>query len=899
MPIEVFCDCGREIVAGDELAGKRVRCPQCKQAVEVPMLTGGGAASPPTLKSGSGANISRPPVGGSGLKKPAGPLPVPSAAKPASGVRKPAPVEDVDDLPVVRAKKKKKKSKGDDDKNLKLIGTIIGALIILPLIGWQVGKKFNLFGGGNNASEVSSVGGNNLSGGTAGPKPGTIAAAINPSLVTDETFFIPSDSVAVLSCQIGPMLRSPLAKSIKQSAGDVFAKTKAQTGFEPEHLERIHLIFNTKELAALQPPAGMNGGGTPGGPGMSPGGPGMMMPGGPTRPGIGGPPGSGQHKQSDDSRVFVSHEMGEEDDQGPGRSVVVAQIGGAFLPPGGNPGVPAGAYGNQGGPGGPPGISGRPGMGGPGMGGPGMGGPGMGGPGMGGPGMGGPGMGGPGMGGPGMGGPGMGGPGMGGGGIPDFMGFVVSFNVSQDWATNPPKGMTKGGSAANAPGTTFDLGEGMKAHLCPGGKAALVATSAGLDKFLNLPTGSANTQVTKVKSLLADAENHLIFVSAKEVPGLPAQNPSAGLPPKYAYLKPLLDNLQGVTLLGKATEDLALTVTADFADDAKAKEALAAAKKGAGELNTFQNKAAITAASVALGQQGKALGLANDLLGQLKPVQEGNTVKQSLSLKGTRIKSVLPAAPGGGQPGRPSTGGVVPGAVRPPAGGAPSGSSSSAPRPGPGGGFVSGASSGGSGGTVQAVRNAAQRGVGQAELKQVGLALLNTESDGQSFPMGAICDASGKPLLSWRVAILPGLEQGNLYKQFKLDEPWDSPHNLTLLPLMPKQFGNEANFRTCMRAFVGSGCALELTKKVRLGDFTDGTSNTAIIAEATEAVEWTKPDELFIGQGYAFPKLGLGTQQTVNVLMADGAVKRVQRSYTADQWMPLITRAGGEMVNLP
>jgi hypothetical protein len=174
----------------------------------------------------------------------------------------------------------------------------------------------------------------------------------------------------------------------------------------------------------------------------------------------------------------------------------------------------------------------------------------------------------------------------------------------------------------------------MKAHLCPGGKAALVANSAGLEKFLDLPTGTANTQVSKVKSLLADAENHLIFVSAKEVPGLPAQNPSAGLPPKYAYLKPLLDNLQGVTLLGKATEDLALTVTADFADDAKAKEALAAAKKGAGELNTFQNKASITAASMALGQQGKALGLANDLLAQLKPVQEGNAVKQSFSLKG-------------------------------------------------------------------------------------------------------------------------------------------------------------------------------------------------------------------------------------------------------------------------
>ena len=53
------------------------------------------------------------------------------------------------------------------------------------------------------------------------------------------------------------------------------------------------------------------------------------------------------------------------------------------------------------------------------------------------------------------------------------------------------------------------------------------------------------------------------------------------------------------------------------------------------------------------------------------------------------------------------------------------------------------------------------------------------------FPPAAICDKDGKPLLSWRVAILPYLEQGDLYKQFHLDEPWDSPHNSSLIEKMP------------------------------------------------------------------------------------------------------------------
>ena len=54
-----------------------------------------------------------------------------------------------------------------------------------------------------------------------------------------------------------------------------------------------------------------------------------------------------------------------------------------------------------------------------------------------------------------------------------------------------------------------------------------------------------------------------------------------------------------------------------------------------------------------------------------------------------------------------------------------------------------------------------------------------------TMPPAYLADKQGKPLLSWRVALLPYLGQQDLYKRFHLDEPWDSPHNRQLIPLIP------------------------------------------------------------------------------------------------------------------
>jgi hypothetical protein len=137
-------------------------------------------------------------------------------------------------------------------------------------------------------------------------------------------------------------------------------------------------------------------------------------------------------------------------------------------------------------------------------------------------------------------------------------------------------------------------------------------------------------------------------------------------------------------------------------------------------------------------------------------------------------------------------------------------------------------------------------------LKMIGLAMHNFHDVYNHFPSAASVDKDGKSLLSWRVQILPYLDQGDLYNQFHHDEPWDSPHNKTLIAKMPTIYRVAGNntLQPGMTTYVGvvdkdtafppGGVA------TKIGQFTDGTSNSvlAIDADAEQAVIWTKPDDL-------------------------------------------------------
>ena len=110
--------------------------------------------------------------------------------------------------------------------------------------------------------------------------------------------------------------------------------------------------------------------------------------------------------------------------------------------------------------------------------------------------------------------------------------------------------------------------------------------------------------------------------------------------------------------------------------------------------------------------------------------------------------------------------------------------------------------------------------------------------------------------------ILPFIEQLPLYHKFKLDEPWDSPHNLPLLAEMPTIFDppdgrNLAEpYVTFAQVIVGEGAAFEQNKSFRIqDDFPDGLGNTLLVVQADRAVPWTKPDDqVFLPKG-PLPKL--------------------------------------------
>ncbi len=213
---------------------------------------------------------------------------------------------------------------------------------------------------------------------------------------------------------------------------------------------------------------------------------------------------------------------------------------------------------------------------------------------------------------------------------------------------------------------------------------------------------------------------------------------------------------------------------------------------------------------------------------------------------------------------------------------------------------------------IPRIRDAAASTASQNNLKSIGVAWHFHHETYTNFPNHANYGEDGQPLLSWRVHLLPYLEEENLYQQFHLSEPWDSPHNIKLLKKMPRiyshPFADEENTNgyTHYQVFVTSESEKPNSAfvkaphfKSRMSSFLDGTSNTILVVEATKPVPWTKPEDLTYSAKQPLPELGFdySTGEGFNALFADGTVQFINKGKTKTQTIrALITVNGGEII---
>jgi prepilin-type processing-associated H-X9-DG protein len=171
-------------------------------------------------------------------------------------------------------------------------------------------------------------------------------------------------------------------------------------------------------------------------------------------------------------------------------------------------------------------------------------------------------------------------------------------------------------------------------------------------------------------------------------------------------------------------------------------------------------------------------------------------------------------------------------------------------------------------------------------LRQIGLALLSYHQTYGSFPPAFVADANGKPLYSWRVLILPEMDEQPLAKKIRSDEAWDGPNNSQptqyglftfACPSDPQLAGSSCNV-TDYVAVVGPHTAWSGAKPRKLSDFKDPSKTILLVEVANAGIHWAEPRDLYVGQMSPGinSKVGQGISSDhsggAHVLFADGSV---------------------------
>lgn len=216
---------------------------------------------------------------------------------------------------------------------------------------------------------------------------------------------------------------------------------------------------------------------------------------------------------------------------------------------------------------------------------------------------------------------------------------------------------------------------------------------------------------------------------------------------------------------------------------------------------------------------------------------------------------------------------------------------------------------------IDRVQEGRMRTASMRNLERIATAIRNYAADHGSFPPAMTQDASGRPLHSWRVLILPYLDEEKLYRRFDLDVPWDSPENETAaMAKMPNVFRHPGIGRGQSRLGTvgidvssyyvvrGPDTMFPPAGTRRVADATDGGDKTLLVVEGTPtaATSWAQPIDLefdslqgAVNAGGEIAAGGL-TEGGVAVATVDGEGRFVRERHSHRTFRALVTPDGGE-----
>jgi hypothetical protein len=173
------------------------------------------------------------------------------------------------------------------------------------------------------------------------------------------------------------------------------------------------------------------------------------------------------------------------------------------------------------------------------------------------------------------------------------------------------------------------------------------------------------------------------------------------------------------------------------------------------------------------------------------------------------------------------------------------------------------------------------------------------------FPPAVIRSETGEPLYSWRVAILPFIDEERIHDEFRLSEPWNSEHNKKFISKMPDVYAglgpkeSTQDGRTQFLAPVANGCVYEPgkdSKPTTFDQITDGVSVTVVIVHLPlqKPVTWTSPEDWNVDFENVKPSLFDDTRGETLAAFCDGSCKPLTSDLSDTDLEALLTKSAND-----